>query len=315
MQEKYEVCCALFHGFDWTRWTTGTPQERLNLLPAAQEHILAQEDGKERCMNAVRELSQAFALAVPHEETLRIRNDVGFFQAVRAALSKRTVTDARPEEDLDLAVRQIISRAVASEGVMDVFAAAGLDKPDISVLSDEFLAEVQGMPHRNLAVELLQKLLRGEVSTRRRKNVLQARSFSEMLEQTLRRYQNRAIEAAQVIEELIKLARDMREANERGEALGLSEDELAFYDALETNDSAVQVLGDETLRTIARQLVETVHNNVAIDWTLRENVRAHLRVLVRRILRRHGYPPDKQEKATQTVLEQAEVLSAGWAVA
>ena len=313
MQEKYEVCCALFHGFDWTRWTTGTPQERLTLLPAAQEHVLAQEDGKERCLNAVRELSQAFALAVPHEETLRIRDDVGFFQAVRAALSKRTVTDARPEEELDLAVRQIISRAVASEGVIDVFTAAGLDKPDISVLSDEFLAEVQGMPHRNLAVELLQKLLRGEVSTRRRKNVVQARSFSEMLEQTLRRYQNRAIEAAQVIEELIKLARDMREANERGEALGLSEDELAFYDALETNDSAVQMLGDETLRAIAHELVETVRRNVTIDWTLRENVRAHLRVLVRRILRRHGYPPDKQEKATQTVLEQAEVLSEGWA--
>ena len=313
MQEKYEVCCALFHGFDWTRWTTGTPQERLTLLPAAQEHVLAQEDGKERCLNAVRELSQAFALAVPHEETMRIRDDVGFFQAVRAALSKRTVTDARPEEELDLAVRQIISRAVASEGVIDIFTAAGLDKPDISVLSDEFLAEVQGMPHRNLAVELLQKLLRGEVSTRRRKNVVQARSFAEMLEQTLRRYQNRAIEAAQVIEELIELAKDMREANERGERMGLSEDELAFYDALETNDSAVQVLGDETLRSIARELVDTVRNNVTIDWTLRENVRAHLRVLVRRILRRHGYPPDKQEKATQTVLEQAEVLSEGWA--
>ena len=220
MQEKYEVCRGLFHGFDWSRWTTGTPQERLTLLPAAQEHVLAQEDGKERCMNAVRELSQAFALAVPHEETMRIRDDVGFFQAARAALSKRTVTDARPEEELDLAVRQIISRAVASEGVMDVFEAAGLEKPDISVLSDQFLAEVQGMPHRNLAVELLEKLLRGEVSTRRRKNVVQARSFSEMLERTLRRYQNRAIEAAQVIEELIELAREMREANERGEALG-----------------------------------------------------------------------------------------------
>ena len=201
------------------------------------------------------------------------------------------MTDARPEEELDLAVRQIISRAVASEGVMEVFAAAGLEKPDISVLSDEFLAEVQGMPHRNLAVELLEKLLRGEVSTRRRKNLVQARSFAEMLEQTLRRYQNRAIEAAQVIEELIELAREMREANERGEALGLSEDELAFYDALETNDSAVQVLGDETLREIARELVDTVRDNVTIDWTLRENVRANLRRLVRRILRRHGYPP------------------------
>ncbi len=314
MLEKHEVCCALFHGFDWSKWTEGAPQERLGLLPAAQEHILAQEDGKERCLNAVRELSQAFALAVPHDETHRIRDDVGFFQAVRAALSKRTVPDAQSEEELELAVRQIISRAVSSEGVLDIFAAAGLDKPDISVLSDEFLAEVQGMPHRNLAVELLQKLLRGEVSTRRRKNVVQARSFAEMLEQTLRRYQNRAIETAQVIEELIELAREMREAGARGERLGLSDEELAFYDALETNDSAVQVLGDETLRGIARQLVETVRNNVTIDWTLRENVRAHLRVLVRRILRRHGYPPDKQEKATQTVLEQAETLSEGWAI-
>ena len=314
MREKHEVCCALFHGFDWSKWTTGTPQERLGLLPPAQEHVLAQENGKERCVDAVRALSQAFALAVPHEETTRIRDDVGFFQAVRAQLMKRAPGEARSEEELDLAVRQIISRAVASEGVMDIFAAAGLDKPDISVLSDEFLAEVRGMPHRNLAVELLQKLLRGEVSARRRKNVVQARSFSEMLEQTLRRYQSRAIEAAQVIEELIRLAKDMREANARGEKLGLTEDELAFYDALETNDSAVQVLGDDTLRAIAQELVQTVRNNVAIDWTLRENVRAHLRVLVRRILRKHGYPPDKQEKATQTVLEQAEVLSEGWAV-
>ena len=313
MLEKYEVCCGLFHGFDRARWTEGTLQERLGLLPAAQEHILAQEDGKERCMSAVRELSQAFALAVPHEETVRIRDDVGFFQAVRVQLMKREPGEARPEEDLDHAVRQIISRAVASEGVMDIFAAAGLDKPDISVLSDEFLAEVRGMPHRNLAVELLQKLLRGELATRRRKNVVQARSFAEMLEQTLRRYQNRAVEAAQVIEELIQLAKDMREADARGEHLGLSEDELAFYDALETNDSAVQVLGDDTLRDIARELVETVRRNVTIDWTLRENVRAQMRVLVRRILRKHGYPPDKQEKATLTVLEQAEVLSEGWA--
>ena len=312
MLEKYDVCCALFHGFDWSKWSTGTPQERLSLLPAAQEHVLAQEDGKDRCLNAVRELSQAFALAVPHSETTRIRDDVGFFQTVRAALSKQTAKEARSQEELDLTMRQIVSRAIASEGVTDIFAAAGLDKPDISVLSDGFLAEVRGMPHRNLAVELLQKLLKGEVSTRRRKNVVQARSFSEMLEQTLKRYQNRAIEAAQVIEELIELAKEMREASARGEQLGLSEDELAFYDALEANDSAVQVLGDDTLRDIARQLVDTVRSNVTIDWTLRENVRANLRRLVRRILRKHGYPPDKQEKATQTVLEQAEVLSADW---
>ncbi len=312
MREKYEVCLALFHGFDRDKWTNGTSQERLGLLPAAQEHILAQENGKDRCLQAVRELSQAFALAVPHEEAIRIRDDLAFFQAVRSVLAKRAETEARPEEELDHAVRQIISRAVASEGVIDIFAAAGLEKPDISILSDEFMDEVRGMKQRNLAVELLQKLLRGEIAARRRKNVVQARSFAEMLEQTIRRYQNRAIEAAQVIEELIELARDMLAASERGEELNLSEDELAFYDALETNDSAVKVLGDETLRKIAQELVETVHRNVTIDWTIRENVRAKLRVLVKRILRKYGYPPDKQEKATRTVIEQAEVLSAGW---
>jgi type I restriction enzyme R subunit len=315
MLEKHEICCGLFHGFDWSKWTSGTPPERLGLLPAAQEHILQQEHGKDRCVHAVRELSQAFALAVPHEEALRIRDDVAFFQAVQAVLAKRAPGDERPEEELDHAVRQIISRAVAPEGVVDIFAAAGLEKPDISILSEEFLAEVRGMPQKNLAVELLRKLLQGELHTRRRQNVVQARSFAEMLEQTIRRYQNRAIEAAQVIEELIQLAQDMRQANARGEALGLSEDELAFYDALETNDSAVQVLGDATLRVIAQELVRTVRANVTIDWTLRENVRAQLRVLVKRILRKHGYPPDKQEQATHTVLEQAEVLSAAWVLA
>ena len=264
-------------------------------------------------MQAVRDLSRAFALGVPHEDAIRIRDEVAFFQAVQSVLSKRAAVEARPEGELEHAVRQIISRAVASEGVIDIFAAAGLEKPDISILSDEFLSEVRGMERRNLAVELLQKLLKGELAARQRKNVVQARSFAEMLEQTLRRYQNRAVEAAQVIEELIQLARDMREASARGDELGLSDDELAFYDALETNDSAVRVLGDETLRYIARELVDTVRRNVTIDWTLRENVRANLRRLVKRILRKHGYPPDKQEKATQTVLEQAENLSAGWA--
>ena len=313
MLEKYEICLGLFHGFDRTRWVDRTPGERVALLPAAQEHILAQENGKDRCLRAVRELSQAFALAVPHEEAIGIRDDVAFFQTVRSGLAKRADGEARPAEELDHAVRQIVSRAVAPEGVLDIFAAAGLEKPDLSILSEEFLAEMRGLPQRNLAVELLQKLLKGELAARRRRNVVQARSFAEMLEQTLQRYRNRAVEAAQVIEELIQLARELREANARGETLGLSEDELAFYDALETNDSAVRVLGDETLRDIARELVETVRGNVTIDWTLRENVRANLRRLVRRILRKHGYPPDKQEKATRTVLEQAEVLSAGWA--
>ena len=313
MLEKHEICSGLFHGFNWSKWTIGTPAERLGLLPAAQEHILAQENGKDRCIGSVRELSQAFALAVPHEEALRIRDDVAFFQAVQAVLAKRAPSDARPEEDIDHAVRQIISRAVTPEGVVDIFAAAGLAKPDISILSEEFLAEVRGMPQRSLAVELLQKLLKGELRTRSRKNLVQARSFAELLEQTIRRYQSRAIEAAAVIEELIQLAREMRESNARGDALGLSEDEIAFYDALEANDSAVKVLGEPTLRAIAQELVKTVRANVSIDWTLRENVRAQLRVLVKRILRRHGYPPDKQEQATQLVLEQAEVLSEGWA--
>jgi len=308
MLEKVEVCRGLFHRFDWTRWTTGTPQDRLSLLPAAQEHILEQEDGKVRLLRAVTELSQAFALAVPHPEALAIRDEVGFYQAVRAVLAKGTPGERKSDEEVEHAIRQIISKAVMSEEVVDIFAAAGLKKPDISILSDEFLAEVRGMPQRNLAVELLQKLLKGDIKTRRQRNVVQARSFAELLEQAIRKYQNRAIETAQVIEELIQLAKDMREANARGEKLGLSEEEVAFYDALETNDSAVKVLGDETLRTIARELVETVRKNVTIDWTLRENVRAQLRVLVKRILRKYGYPPDKQEKATQTVLEQAELL-------
>ena len=315
MQEKYEICCGILHGFDWSDWISGDPQARIGLLPAAQEQVLSRVNGKERFIQAVRDLTRAFALATPHEEAIKIRDDVAFFQAVQAALTKRAPGEMRPEDELDHAVRQIIARAVAPAGVIDIFTAAGLQKPDISILSNEFLAEVRGMPQRNLAVETLQKLLKGEISTRQRKNVVQARSFAEMLEQTIRRYQNRAIEAAQVIEELISLARDMREADARGKKLGLSEEELAFYDALETNDSAVKVLGDETLRTIARELVKTVRSNVTIDWTLRENVRAQLRVLVKRILRKHGYPPDRQEKATQTVLEQAELLSAEWAAA
>ena len=313
MQRAYEVCLGLFHRFDWSLWVTGTPQGRLSVLPAAQEHILGLEDGKSRLLQAVTELSRAFALAVPSDAALAIRDDVGFFQAVRAVLSKSAEGGPKPQEDLDHAIRQIVSRAVASDEIVDIFAAAGLKKPDISILSDEFLAEVRGMPQRNLAVELLQKLLRGEIKVRSRRNVVQARSFADLLDLALRRYQNRAIETAQVIEELIALAREMRTAGERGVELGLSDDELAFYDALETNDSAVAVLGQPELLAIARELTETVRKNVTIDWTVRENVRAQLRVYVKRILRKHGYPPDKQAKATQLVLEQAEVLSEAWA--
>jgi type I restriction enzyme R subunit len=313
MLSRYEVCCGMFHGFDRSQWNTGTAQQRLSVLPAAQEHILREEDGKNRFVKAVGDLSKAFALAVPHDKALEIRDDVAFFQAVRTVLTKGATGGRRSPEDLELAIRQIVSRAVASDGVIDIFEAAGLKKPDISILSDEFLAEIRGMPHKNLAVEMLRKLLEGEIRARGRRNIVQGRAFSQLLEDAIRRYQNRAIETAQVIEELIALAKDMREADRRGENLGLTEDEIAFYDALEVNDSAVKVLGDETLRTIAQELVRTVRENVRIDWTARENVRAQMRVMVKRILRRYGYPPDKQARATELVLEQAEVLCRDWA--
>jgi len=314
MLARYEVCCDIFHGFDWGAWVTGTAGQRMTLLPAAQEHVLAQEEGKDRLLQAVTELSKAFALAVPHDESIRIRDDVGFFQAVRTAIAKTSVGDHKSSGDLDHAIRQIVSKAVASDQVIDIFAAAGLKNPDISILSDQFLADVRGMEHRNLAVELLRKLLNDEVKARAKHNLVQARSFADLLEKSVRRYQNRAIEAAQVIEELIALAKEMREAQKRGEQLGLNRDELAFYDALEVNDSAVKVLGDDALRTIARELVESVRYNVTIDWAVKESVRAKLRVIVKRILRKYGYPPDKQEAATNTVLKQAELLSEYWVV-
>ena len=237
LRKHYEVCCGIFYGFDRSPWTEGTPAQRLALLPAAQEHVLAQEDGKDRLAKAVDALSKAFALAVPHDYALGIRTDIAFFQTVRNSLAKRAPGTARPAEELDHAVRQIIAGAVAPEGVIDIFDAAGLPKPDVSILSDEFLAEVRNMPQRNLAVDLLRKLLEDDLRTHGRKNVVQSRSFAEMLAQTLLCYRNRAVETAQVIEELIHLARQIREADRRGEDLGLSEDELAFYDALETNDS------------------------------------------------------------------------------
>lgn len=312
MLERYEVCCDIFHGFDWSKWTDGAPTERLSVLPAAQEHVLTTEGGKDGLLQSVSELSKAFALAVPHDDAIRIRDDVGFFQAVRTAIAKTSVGDQKSSGDLDHAIRQIVSKAIVSDQVIDIFAAAGLKNPDVSILSDQFLADVRGMQHKNLAVELLRKLINDEVKARSKQNLVQARSFADLLEKSVRRYQNRAVEAAQVIEELIELAKDMRAAQKRGEQLGLSADELAFYDALEVSDSAVRVLGDETLRAIARELVETVRRNVSIDWTVRESVRAKLRVIVKRILRKYGYPPEMQEAATNTVLQQAELLSEFW---
>ena len=313
MLEKYEICCGLFHGFEWSPWMAGSRTDRIKLLPAAQEHILQQKDGKTRLLETVTALSKAFALAVPHEKTTEIRDDVAFFQAVRGILAKPSATEEAQSEATEQAIKQLVSKSVVSEGVVDIFTAAGLEKPDVSILSDEFLAEVRDVPHKNVAVELLERLLGDEIRTRSQKNVVQGRSFAGMLEHSIRAYRNRAIEASQVIEKLIEIAKEMRQAQEQGDDLGLSDDELAFYDALETNDSAVKVLGDETLRTIAIELVETVRRNVSIDWTIKESVRAKIRAMVKRILRKHGYPPDKQEKAAETVLEQAEALCMDWA--
>ena len=308
MKEKYEIVLGLFHPFDYRKFFTVGPGDQLNVIKEASEHILAMDEGKKRYIQAVDSLSKAFALSMPHPDAKAVTEEVALFQAIRAALVKHTITTGPDPEEIESAIRQIVSKAITTDRVIDIFAQAGMDKPDISVLSDEFLAEVRGMPQKNLAMEALKKLLNDEIRSRERRNIVQARSFAEMLENAIRQYHNRAVDAAKVIEELIELARQMREAAQRGQKMGMTEEELAFYDALEINDSAVKVLGDETLRIIARELVETVRKNVTIDWTVKESVKANLRRMVRRILRRYGYPPDKQESATQTVLKQAEVL-------
>jgi len=305
--EKYEILVNLFHGFNYKKFFTGTPNEKMALIPAAIDHVLKQNDGKERLLKYVTELSKAFALAVPNEAALKIRDEVGFFQAVKASLVKTTVTKGKSEEQLDSAIKQIVSKAIATDEVVDIFKAAGLKKPEVSILSDTFLADIKGMEHKNLALETLKKLLNDEIKTMQKRNIVQARSFAEMLERTVKRYQNRNIETAQVIEELVNLAKKIRNDKNRGKLLNLSEEELAFYDALADNDSAVQVLGDDTLRKMATELSKTIKNNISIDWTLRENIQAKLRVSIKRLLRKYDYPPDKQRVATELVLKQAKL--------
>ncbi len=309
MLEKYDVVTNMYHGFEWAGFFSGTAGQRLQLVADALEHVLGLDDGKSRYLREVTLLSRAYALASTTDEAAGIRNDVAFFQAVRAALAKQTTTNGKTPEELDQAVRQIVSSALVSGQVVDIFAVAGLEKPDISILSNEFLDEVRALPRRNLAVEVLQRLLNEQLKTTLRRNITQGRVFSEMLERTLTKYHNRSIETAQVIEELIALAKGLKEEQERGKKLDLSADEVAFYDALSTNQSAVEVLGDAALAAIARELVKTLKANVTIDWTMKEAVRANLRRLVRRILNRYGYPPDLQEEATRTVLKQAEALA------
>ena len=325
--EKYEIVRDLFHGFDYQDGLAGTPQERLVVLAGAIEWVLDRQqrdaareettEGKKRAhrrfADAVLALSKAFALAAASDAARALRDEVGFFQTIRAALVKSAPGAGQTAQERELAIAQIVSRAVVSTEIVDILAAAGLQAPDISILSDEFLAEVQGMQHKNLAMEALRKLLNGEIRARSKANVVQTRAFSERLEAAIARYHNNAITTAQVIQELIDLAKDIRAARQRGEEQGLSEDEIAFYDALAENESAVEVMGDAELRVIAHELLSSLKQSVSIDWAQREPARARIRVLVKRILRKYGYPPDLQDAAVQTVLQQAEVLSERWA--
>ncbi len=312
--EKHGIACDMLHGLSWQAWTTGTPAQRLALIPAGQDHVLQQQDGKDRFTQVVTALSQAFALCAASDEATELRDDVAFFQAIKAALVKQAGTSTKTPDQLDAAVRQLVSKAIITDGqVIDVFTAAGLPRPDISILSDQFLAEVRGLKHQHVAAELLEKLLKDELKTRAKRNLTQSQAFSEKLKATLNAYHNRAIATQEVIDELITLAKTMNAATKRGEALGLNDDEIAFYDALATNESAIQAMGDAKLRVIATELVTQVRKSVTIDWTLRQSAQAKIRVMVRRILNKYGYPPDLQDAAVQQVLAQATLLCADWA--
>jgi type I restriction enzyme R subunit len=314
MEEKYEIVKDMFHGFDYKKFFELKPSQRISFVPDAMEHILKEKGKKERFEREVTGLLKAFSLAVPHAKAMKIKNEVGFFQAIKSAITKNTETGKEyQEEKFDSAIKQILSKAVISDRIIDIFEAAGIQKPDVSILSEGFLAEVKEMPQKNLAFEALKKLLNDEIKLYSKRNIVQGKSFMDLLDKTIKKYTNRSVEAAQVIEELIELARKVREEKNRGKQQNMTEDELAFYDALEANDSAVKVLGDETLRKIALELTEMIRNSVKIDWTQRESVQAEIRLKVKKILRKYGYPPDKQEKATQTVLEQAEIVAKDWA--
>ncbi|SMF96574.1 type I restriction enzyme, R subunit [Methylomagnum ishizawai] len=306
--EKIDVARGMLHGIDYSAFLT----EALKLLPIAVNHVLGLKDGKKRFSDCVLALSKAFALCASLDEAAEYREEIAFFQAIRAVLSKGDPAKKLDDDAKEHALRQIISKAVVSDEVIDIFAAAGLNKPDVGILSETFLEDVRRMKERNLAVELLERLLKDEIKSRFATNVVQNKKFSELLKDSLTRYRNRAIETAQVIEELIQMAKEFNAAASRGEKLGLNADELAFYDALETNESSVRELGDDILRTIARELTDKLRKNLSVDWSVRDAVRARLRIMVKTILKKYKYPPDKQEAATETVLRQAETLSAAW---
>jgi type I restriction enzyme R subunit len=324
--EKFEVAKAMFHGFEYARGLAGTAHERLVVLAEAIEWILDQqhdaaaressEDGKRkqnrRYQDAVLALSKAFALASASDEAREIRDEVGFFQTVRAALVKSADGAGITGAEREFAIQQILDRAVVSTEIVDILAAAGITTPDISILSDEFLSEIQQLPKKNLALEALQKLLNDEIRSRSKTNVVETKRFSERLEAAIARYHTNAVSTVEVLQELIELAKEVRAARFRGEEEGLSQDEIAFYDALAESESAVELMGNDSLKVIAHELLVSLKGSVTVDWSHRESARARMRVLVKRILRKHGYPPDLQDAAVQTVLRQAEALSASW---
>lgn len=300
--------------FNYRRFFAVNAQEKLSIILQTEEHILGLKDGKERFIREVSLLSQALSLCITKEEVQPHLPEVAFFQAVKARLAKfaAPIGGGRTDLEIETAIKQIVDEALSSDKVIDIFDAAGIDKPEISgleILSDEFLSEVEGMQHKNLAIELLKKILNGELKSRAKTNLVKSKKLLEMLESAIKRYQNNLLTTAEIIQELINIAKQIKEADKEGEKLGLTNDEVAFYNALEINDSAVQVLGDEQLKQIAREIAEKVRANATIDWTIRESARAKLMVLVRRTLNKWGYPPDKQQKAIDTVLKQAELLA------
>ena len=309
LEEKLDVLRGLLHGFDYSNYLTGGHK----LLAGAANHVLGEKDGKKRFADTALAMTKAFTLCCTLDEAKAVREEVAFLQAVKVLLTKRDISaQKKTDEERDLAIRQIIGNAVVSGEVVDIFEAVGLDKPNIGLLDEDFLAEVKNLPERNLAVELLERLLQGEIKSRFKTNISQEKKFSELLTSVITRYQNRSIETAQVIEELIDMAKKFREASHRGDALGLSDDELAFYDALALNEASVRELGDEILAKIAHELTDSLRKNVTVDWSKRESVQASLRLMVKRILRKYKYPPDKQEDAARLILEQAETLCEGW---
>lgn len=308
--EEPEAYYANSFKFNYKRFFNVEPKEKMSIILQSEEHILGLEDGKARFIREVTLLSQAFALSIPHPRAMEIKDDIAFFQAVKARLVKFEGTGGgKSDIEIETAIKQIVDEAISSDKVMDIFEAAGMEKPDISILSDEFLLEVKGMKHQNLALELLKKLLNDEIKTRSKTNLVKSKKLLEMLEGTIKRYQNNLLTTAEIIQELINIAKEIKESDKDGERLGLTKDEVAFYNALEVNDSAVIVLGDDQLREIAREITEKVKANATIDWTIRESARARLMVIVKRTLTKWGYPPDKQAKAIETVLKQAELMA------